>query len=220
MLDNVRGFRRKKSGEMSAPDLVRECGERLTDRELWLQFQARFQGLIFIYVMRSLRLSHIEEDVSGIVPDLTQDVYLKLVQHDGRVLRSFKGATEFSVRSFLGKVAESVVRDYQRSTMTDKRGAPVIPIDYVRAAESSGQKSADSSEFDSSQMSSILSWIDMERVVEGEPDQKNARRNALIFQLHYINGFESGEIANFPGFGLTKSGVQAILARLRQKIQE
>ena len=205
---------------MSASDLLRECGERLTDRELWSQFQDRFQGLIFVYVMRALRLSRITEDVGGIVPDLAQEVYLKLVQHDGRVLRSFKGTTEFSVRSFLGKISASVVLDYQRRANSDKRGAPVIPIDFARSAESSGKKSADMPEFDVSQMSSILSWIDMERVVEGDPDQKNARRNALIFQLHYLNGFESGEIANFPGFGLSKSGVQAILARLRERIQK
>src|SRR6476646_314037 len=153
MPDNVRRFRWKKSGEMSAPDLIRECGERLTDRELWSDFQSRFQGLIFMYVMRSLRLSRIQDDVRGIVPDLTQEVYLKLVQHDGRVLRSFKGSTDFSVRSFLAKVAASVVLDYQRSATSDKRSAPVIPIDYARTAETSGKKSSDMPEFDSSQMS-------------------------------------------------------------------
>jgi RNA polymerase sigma factor (sigma-70 family) len=220
MSDNVRRFRWKQSGEVSAADLVRECGERLTDRELWRQFQERFQGLIFMYVMRALRLRLIQEDVNGIVPDLAQEVYLKLVQHDGRVLRSFKGTTEFSVRAFLAKISASVVHDYQRSAASDKRSAQVIPIDYARAAESTGKRSLDAPEFDASQLSSILSWIDMERVVEDDPDHKNARRNALIFQLHYINGFESGEIARFPGFGLTTSGVQAILARLRKRIQE
>jgi hypothetical protein len=120
----------------------------------------------------------------------------------------------------LAKVAASVVLDHQRSVKSDKRSAAVIPIDYARTAEAGGKKATDVPEFDSSQMSALLSWIDMERVVEGDPDQKNARRNALIFQLHYINGFESGEIANFPGFGLSKSGVQAILARLRQRLQK
>jgi RNA polymerase sigma factor (sigma-70 family) len=220
MPDNIRRFRWKKSDETSAADLVRECGEKLTDRELWRRFQERFQGLIFMYVMRALRIRLIQEDVTGIVPDLTQEVYLKLVRHDGRVLRSFKGSTEFSVRAFLAKVSASVVRDHQRSAASDKRAAQVISIDSVRVAESAGKASADSAEFDSTQLAAILSWIDMERVVEGEADQKNAQRNALIFQLHYIDGFESGEIARFPGFGLTKSGVQAILARLRKRIQE
>jgi DNA-directed RNA polymerase specialized sigma24 family protein len=220
MSDNVRRFRWNKSGEVSAPDLVRECGQKLTDRELWRQFQERFQGLIFMYLMRSLRLRSIQEDVAGIVPDLAQEVYLRLVQNEGRVLRLFKGTTEFSVRAFLAKIAASVVGDHQRSAASDRRSAHIIPIEWAKAAEFSGKKPVDMPEFDSSRLSSILSWIDMERVVEREPDQKNARRNALIFQLHYISGFEAGEIASFPGFGLTRSGVQTILARLRKRIQE
>jgi len=221
MTDNVSKFPgRKPAAELSAPELVRECGEKLTDRELWRHFQDRFQGLIFLYVTRALRLRLISEEAGGIVPDLAQDVYLKLVQHEGRALRSFKGMTEFSVRAFLAKISASVVSDYQRSVRSGKRDAHVISIDRSRIAESSGKRSADAPEFDSNWLSSVLSWIDMERVIEGEPDQKNARRDALIFQLHYINGFEAAEIASFPVFGLTPSGVQAVLARLRKRIQK
>jgi RNA polymerase sigma factor (sigma-70 family) len=218
MPDNVRRFRWKKSSEMSAADLIRECGEKLTDRELWRQFEERFQGLIFVYVMRALRLRFIQEDIADIVPDLTQEVYLKLVQHEGRVLRSFKGTTEFSVRAFLGKISMSTVLDYHRRTSADRRSAQIIPIDYAKAVEKTRRKSADLPDDDSG-LGAIASLIDIERVVQGDSDHKNARRNALIFQLRYINGFEAGEIARFPGFQLTKSGVQAILARLRKRLQ-
>ena len=79
MQNNVRRFRWKKTGETAAADLVRECGEKLTDRALWTQFQERFQGLIFIYLMRSLRFERIHDDAADIVPDLAQEVYLRLV---------------------------------------------------------------------------------------------------------------------------------------------
>jgi RNA polymerase sigma factor (sigma-70 family) len=219
MPGNLQKFRWKKSGEMSGPDLVRECGERFTDRELWHQFQERFQGLIFMYVMRSLRARFAQQDVTGSASDLAQEVYVKLVQHDGRVLRSFKGASDFSVRAFLARVSDSVVRDHHRSMTTEKRSAQVIPIDQAKAAEASGKKSSDAPKVDVSPLGSVLSLIDIERIIEGDPDKKNARRNALIFQLHYINGLESGEIAAFPGFGLTTSGVQTILARLKKRLQ-
>jgi DNA-directed RNA polymerase specialized sigma24 family protein len=90
----------------------------------------------------------------------------------------------------------------------------------AKTAEFGGRKSPDSPEFDPKALSSILSWIDIERVIEGDPDQKNAGRNALIFKLHYVDGFSSAEIANFPGFGLSKSGVETILGRLRKRIQQ
>ena len=220
MTDTVHRFRWKKSGETSAADLLRECGLRLTDRALWAQFQERFQGLIFLYLLRALRFRSIRDDVAGIVPDLAQEVYMKLVQHDGRILRSFRGETEFAVMAFLAKVSANVVQDYHRHGGREKRKGQVVSIDDVRLAEFSDRAVRESPEFDSNALSSILSWIDIERVVEGDPDRKNARRNALIFKLHYVDGFSSAEIAGFPGFDLTKAGVETVLGRLRKRIQE
>ena len=220
MQNNIRRFLWQKPGGTAAADLLRECGEKLTDRALWAQFQERFQGLIFLYLMRAMRLRRIQDDAAGVVPDLAQEVYLRLVQHDGRILRGFRGTTEFSVMAFLARIASSVVQDHQRAAASDKRRAQVVPIDSARAAELSGASAADSPEFDSTHLGSILSWIDIERIVEGDPDRKNARRNALIFKLHYVDGFQAAEIARFPGFDLTKSGVETILARLRKRIQK
>ena len=213
-------FRWKKTGETTQADLVRECGEKLTDRALWTQFQERFQGLIFLYLMRSLRLRRIQDDAAGIVPDLTQEVYLRLIQNDGRILRSFRGTTEFSVMALLARVSASVANDHLRQEATEKRRGPVVPIETVQAFEASGKLFADSPEFDSSRLSAILSWIDIERIVDGDPDRKNARRNALIFKLHYVDGFPPSEISRFPGFELSTSGVETILTRLRKRIEQ
>jgi DNA-directed RNA polymerase specialized sigma24 family protein len=219
MHDSFRRFRWHQAGDTSAADLLRECGEKLTNRQLWTKFQERFQGLIFLYLMRALKLRRIQDDAGDVVPDLAQEVYLRLVQHDGRILRGFRGTTEFQVMAFLGRISLTVVQDYQRHHASDKRRGQVIPIDAAKAAETTGKGLLESPEFDPKALGAILSWIDIERIVEGDPDRKNARRNALIFKLHYIDGFEAGEIARFPGFELTKSGVETILARLRKRIQ-
>ena len=220
MHDNFRRFRWQPVGETSAAELLRECGLKLTDRALWTRFQERFQGLIFLYVMRALRLRTIKDDAADVVPDLAQEVYLRLVRHDGRILRSFRGATEFSVMAFLARIATTVVHDYQRQIISEKRSARVVPIDVAKTVEARGKASAESAEFDPNALGAILSWIDVERIVDGDPDRKNAQRNALIFKLHYVDGFEAVEIARFPGFELSVSGVQTILARLRKRIQE
>jgi RNA polymerase sigma factor (sigma-70 family) len=220
MQDNVRKFRLNKPGETSAADLVRACGQKLTDRALWNEFQERFRRLIFLYVIRSLNYCGLQDDLQAIVQDLVQEVYVRLVQHDGRILRSFRGTTEFSVMAFLAKVSSSVVHDYVRQSITARRRGQVVPIEEIHASEQTGSALPDVPELESGRLSSILSWIDVERVVEGDTDRKNAQRNALIFKLHYVDGFESNEIAQFPGFKLTKSGVDAVLARLRKRIQE
>src|SRR5262245_18235899 len=137
MRDNIRKFRWKKSGGTSAADLVRECGEKLTDRALWNEFQERFRGLIFLYLIRALRFRGLQTEIEGVVQDLAQEVYVRLVQHDGRILRSFRGATEFSVMAFLAKISSSVVHDYLRQCQSAGRKGELIPIENVRVAEKS-----------------------------------------------------------------------------------
>src|SRR5882724_9793420 len=135
MQDNIRRFRWQKAGDASAADLLRECGERLTDRVLWTKFQERFQGLIFLYLMRSLRLRRIQDDAADVVPDLAQEVYLRLVQHDGRILRAFRGTTEFSVMAFLSRIAATVVQDHLRQLSSGKRRGLVVSIDGAKGLE-------------------------------------------------------------------------------------
>src|SRR6185295_18610251 len=166
MNDAVRRFRWHKAGEASAADLLRECGEKLTDRALWAKFQERFQGLIFLYLLRALRLRNIQEDAAGIVPDLAQEVYMKLVQHDGRILRSFRGETEFSVMAFLAKIAATVVQDFHRHSGREKRRGQVVSMESLVNSSEFGDRGLPAPEFDSNALSSILSWIDVERVVE------------------------------------------------------
>src|SRR5437773_7493378 len=149
-MDNTgRRFPWRQPGEPSAADLLRECGLKLTNRTLWTKFQERFQGLIFLYLLRALRYRSIQEDAADIVPDLAQEVYLRLVQHDGRILRSFKGTTEFSVLAFLGQISSSVVTDYERQLASEKRRALVVPIESIKVGELTGSRSAGAPEVDS-----------------------------------------------------------------------
>jgi DNA-directed RNA polymerase specialized sigma subunit len=48
----------------------------------------------------------------------------------------------------------------------------------------------------------------------GEPD-----RDRLIFQLYYFDGLSTGQIAACKGVGLSKTGVEKILNRLKNKVQ-
>jgi len=220
-MDELSRFQRRESADdPPAADLLRECGQKLTNRAIWTKFQSRFQGLIFLYLMRALHYERIQEDVSGIVPDLAQEVYIHLVRRDGHALRSFRGTTEFSVMAFLARLCANVVSDHFQSQARLKRKGQVISIEDARTKEMKGDAVSRPAELDISSLSSILTWIDIERVVEGDSDQKNARRNALIFKLHHIDGFSAAEIARFAGFELTRGGVETVLTRLRKRIQE
>ena len=199
--------------DMSAAELVRECGRKLTDRELWDRFQKRFRKPIFLFLIRALRERKVEDYTFDLVDDLSQDLYVKLVQNDGRLLRTFRGQTEFSVMAFLARVAISVVWDYQRWEYAAKRQpGQVISIEKLRE----DREKSSGVELD---VGSILSWIDLERLVALDADQKHASRNIIILKLRHIDGLTIGEIAKFPGFGLTESGIDTVLRRLKARLQ-
>jgi RNA polymerase sigma factor (sigma-70 family) len=199
---------------ISAADLVRACGEKLTDRELWQKFHDRFRNPIFLYVLRTMREQHASDDLTNTAADIAQDVYLRMIQNDGRLLRSFRGATDRSVMAFLARVAMNVVTDFYRHKQAEKRQpGQVVSLDEARRVE--GER-GDFKELD---IVSLLSWIDVERLVTLEADSKKAARNVLILKLYYLEGFTIEEIAEYPGFELTVSGVNMVLQRLKARLQ-
>src|SRR5215467_6259602 len=120
MEESVR-FRWRGAGEISSAELVRQCGQKLGDRSLWELFQERFQKLIFLYLMRALKFHSKRDDVTELIPELAQDVYLRLVQNKGSMLRGFRGETDISVAAFLGRVCTSVAIDHLRRSESLKR---------------------------------------------------------------------------------------------------
>ncbi len=208
----------KELNDVASPDLLRECGNRLTDPELWEEFQKRFQRRIFLYLLRACRISRGQQDaLREVILDLAQEVYVRLVKNDGRMLQSFRGQTEFSVKAFLARVAASVVSDHFRYQMAEKRQAQVISLDHAKEMIENAR--IDGTDLDAKSVGALLSWIDVERVLNNDEDRKNATRNLLIFKLHYMDGFTASELSAFPGFDLTVSGIEAVLNRMRKKLR-
>jgi RNA polymerase sigma factor (sigma-70 family) len=202
--------------EVSAADLLRQCGEKLADRRLWEIFRKRFHRLIFVYLLRVLRHHSKRDDVQELVADLAQEVYVRLVRANGSMLRGFRGETDYSVTAFLARVCVSVVSDHFRQQEGTFRLAQNV-ISLEDAKDSMRRSGEDHDELN---VSAVLSWIDIQRVIESDPDQKNAQRNVLIFKLFYIDGLTAQEIAANPVFKLSESGVQGVLLRLRKRISE
>ena len=199
--------------DLSSADLMRECGRRVTDVELWKTFEERFHRHITNYVLRTLRVMHERPD-ADVACDLVQEVYLRLLQDRGRLMSSFRGETHFSVLAFLGRMSMGVTSDYFRSRKAGKRmPAEVISIDQALRAE-------EESRADDVDVTAILSWIDVNRLIESEPDRRNATRNVLIFKLHHVEGLTVREISQYPGFDLTPPAIEGILKNLRNQLKK
>jgi RNA polymerase sigma factor (sigma-70 family) len=206
--------RKHDEGENRSPGgLLRECGRKLTDTALWQEFTDRFQRMIFLFLLRALRQRRFEGDAVHAAADLTQDVYTRLVKNGAHLLQSFKGETEASVAAFLGKITVGVATDFVRRESAERRqGGQVIPIHALKDSDDWHPEA----DFD---LNAILSWIDVQRLLEAEQDQRHAARNVLVFKLRYLDGLTIPDIAAHPGIGLTADGVEKVLQRMRARIR-
>jgi RNA polymerase sigma factor (sigma-70 family) len=211
MTETNKFARRATRADLSSAELMRECGRKLTDVVLWQAFQERFHARITAYVVRSLSFFRRTQD-SDLVCDLVQQVYVRLLLNNGRAMSGFREETDFSVLAFLGRMSMSAVSDHFRPQQAGKRTAEIISIDEARRVE----EDKPAPDLD---VTAILSWIDVGRLIESETDRRNATRNVLIFKLHYLEGLTVREISSYPGFDLTESSIEVILKNLREQLR-
>jgi RNA polymerase sigma-70 factor (ECF subfamily) len=145
--------------------------------------------------------------------DWIQDVFTKLVQNDGRIVRSFRGTTEISVCAFLSSIAVSVVSDQLRSQRALCRAAQVVPFDELTELNA---PAADGE----ARVSALLAWIDIERILQADGQSKTPERDLLIFKLYFVEGLSAREIASIPSMNLTTSGLEKVLNRVRSRLAE
>jgi RNA polymerase sigma-70 factor, ECF subfamily len=198
--------------DLSPIQLIRICIAS-NDERAWTEFIRRFQVVIAAAVLRTA--SQLGEASRSVVDDLIQDVYLKLCENDGRLLRSFQPRGEDSIYGFLKVVAANVVYDHFKSAMAAKRGAhqteSILESSY-REPKTGGP---DTFEL-------VSRWLELEqvdRVLMQVTAGRDQERKRAIFWLRHQRGLTASEIAAIPAIGLTTEGVESVLMRLRIMIR-
>jgi RNA polymerase sigma factor (sigma-70 family) len=205
------GFRANPA-TLTACELLVECGKNLQDAALWEEFYTRYRRKIVTYLWRAFRMSSGRgEDFLEYVEDWLQDVFTKLVQHDGRVVRSFRGTTDFSVNAFLASIAVSTVADQYRAQRAARRRANLVPFETLQDFNAPRMES-------DLRISTLLELLDIEKTLRADAESKNPERDLLIFKLHFLEGLTAREIASIPTFNLTTSGLEKVLNRIRTRL--
>ncbi len=210
--------------------LIARCARDTGDTVLWSEFLHRF-GLKIKSFIRST-LHHSRRNGSA-VPlerwirlaitqenDLFQNVMLRLVDHDCAVLKRFKDAGEEEFLKYLAIITRSVVRDSLRIQRASKRSEQGRLLSEVPASTAfqvpndvrEGTLSAD------------------RRVLERELRDlsirtlRNSRgplykRDRMIFELYFLEGLSVQEIARLKNIGLSKTAVENVLSRLKDRVR-
>lgn len=216
----------------------RELVERLVDAapedSLWPEFVARFQSRIRLAVLRSFRTEALRNPGLDTGPphesvvDLTQDVFVKLLDSERRALSRFRGKSEHSIYTYLSAIAVNLVRDHFKRLRAQKSPKATTSLQNTVQQQ---EDEADGPSYEQALMSEgtgperfVASQELRERMVaavaECSPQSATVPRDRLIFQLYFIEGLTVGEIARIPSVGLSASGIEKCVRRIREALRE
>jgi len=209
-------------------DLLQELAQAAPDDQLWNEFLSRFRSRVRLSVLRCFQTE--AERSPGldagppqeVVDDLTQEVFVRLLDSDRRALSRFQGRTEQSAYTYLSAIAVNLVRDHfktLRAHKTPKASASLSSVvredgpSYSESLVSGGigpERSVASSEL----RDEIRAVVD-----ELSPRGSTSARDRLVFQLFFIEGLTVDEIAADRSIRLSSSGVEKCIRRIRKALK-
>lgn len=203
------------------------------DDPLWHEFVTRFRGRIRLTALRTFQTELRRNpgldtgSPEEAVADLTQDAFLKLLESDRRALARFRGKSEHSIYTYLNTIVVNLVRDRFKSWRAQKTPRASASLSNVVPTEQEGDELA----YDQALVSDgpgperfVAGRELRERLSEAaaaaSPQSSTGPRDRLIFQLHFIEGLTVGELAQIPAIGLTPSGLEKCIRRIREALKE
>jgi RNA polymerase sigma factor (sigma-70 family) len=217
---------------LSNRDLVGRLVDAAPEDAVWSEFVARFQRRIRLAVLRCFRTESQRNpglDTGSLheaVIDLTQDVFVKLLESERRALSRFRGKSEHSIYTYLSTIAVNLVRDHFKRLRAQKTprataslqnavlhedGADGLAYEQALVSEGAGPERFVASQELRERMAAA--------VAEGSPSSATGPRDRLIFRLYFIEGLTVGEIARSGGIDLSESGIEKCIRRIREVLK-
>ena len=221
-----------ESGDRQKLEAVRLfylCAHDKTDFALWTELLHRFTPRIKSFIRGTLRqaatdsaaLSRSSLYAAGShESDLFQNTILRLVENGCAAMKRFTGTTEEQLLAYLAVITRSVVRDSLRRDRALKRPAlaHVSPEDSV---PSSIQLDPDRGrERPASEREILVRELkELSKQAIRNRSEEFTTRDLLIFELYFVQDLTTSQIAGCQGVELSKTGVEKVLNRLKDRVR-
>jgi len=197
---------------IAANKLARICAYS-TDAPEWEQFVRLITPVV---ALTARRVSLVWGNASAqLVSEIVQEVFLKLVEDNRRILREFEDRGNEAFLKLLRVVAASVATDYHRRAQASKRGG--------RSNAMALKAGLSHSEVFDEQATRAVEWPALMAQLDGllrlNPETISPR-DRQIFWLYYRQGLSAQAIAKIPAMELTSKGVESALRRMAQLLRE
>jgi DNA-directed RNA polymerase specialized sigma24 family protein len=160
------------------------------------------------------------ECMTWMIDDFVNEIYCRLFRRDCQALRAFRCRYKSSIFAYLRAICWNMVRYQLRNDLSKNAAGRRYSIDT--AEEKWGGLSTE--QVPASLCSAVaqieaVERSDLERMIYANFHQifcaKHAKRNFIIFKLHFLHGYHCHEIACIKSLGLRTKGVNNAAARIR-----
>lgn len=218
---------------LSNRDLIQHLTQAPANDPRWREFVSRFRPRLRLSVYRCFqteteRNPNLDAGApSEVVDDLTQEVFVRLLDGERRALSRFQGRTEHSAYTYLSAIAVNLVRDHFRTLRANK--TPKAPTSLSNTvgpdAEDEGPMLAQTLVSEGAGPERFVASSELRdeiRTVVNElsPRGATSARDRLVFQLFFIEGLTVDEIAANRSIRLSASGVEKCIRRIRKALKE
>ena len=214
---------------LSNRELIAHLAGAGPDDPAWLEFVSRFEHRIRLTIYRQFRVEAQLNRASDVdwtgemVRDLTQDVFLRLLDAERKPLAQFKGRNENSIYTYLGAIAGNLVRDHFRKLRAQKTPPAATSLDApLRMSDGADGPSVGENVPSPSQDPEHTAEAHELRQRIGAAIERLAfpKRDRLVFRFYFLEGRTIEELAGCKAVGLSRSGVEKCVRRLRVAVQE
>jgi len=197
-------------------ELLRRCAAG-GDEADWREFIDLFGAALAAGVRRVARQAGLPGDPAS-REELLQEVYCRLLENEGRILRECRGDTAPAVAAYLRRVAESAAVDRLRLLTAVKRGRHLLV--RLRDADRGRWRGSFIAEAPGPEARLLArerrrrAFARCRKLVGG----RSPRRDLSVLYLAYCRGLDSREIARRLGGGLTAARVDSLMHRMRRRL--
>jgi len=200
----------------TGPQLFQLCAAHPDNNEHWSEFIRRFNPLL----ARSIRVAwqrcgQGDWPPPDLMSDLLQDIYLSIVNHEFRLLRNFRGASDAEAEAYLAHVAINRAISFMRSRQALRRRADEVCLQELLEEEGSSEQVGRARSSGPSLTEGELLGI-LEKCFDGP----NGKRDILIFLLHFRSGFSSSEIASLGVAELKETSIANLLGQMKTRLKK
>lgn len=219
--------------ELEAVSLFHLCAHDKSDFALWTELLHRFTPKIKFFIRGTLRQTARDSaalsrsslySAGSHESDLFQNTILRLVENGCAAMKRFTGTTEEHLMAYLAVITRSVVRDSMRRDRALKRPTFIhassedsaedsvpwsVPIDLDRGRE----RPVSEREILVRELKELS-----KQAIHNRSDEFTAR-DRLIFELYFYQDLTTSQIACCKGVELSKTGVEKVLNRLKERVR-